>query len=80
VCHGSDGTIFLCLGAVYALDYVIDLSKFSRGFSGFPPILLGIKERKRKKKKSKRKKWRRLVSIASPDHPLDWKVLNIAKY
>ena len=48
-------------------------------FNGFPPILLGIKERKRKKKKSKRKKWRGLVSIAPPGYPLDWKVLNIAK-
>ena len=40
--------------------------------NGFPPILLGIKERKRKK-------WRGLVSIASPSYPLDWKVLNIDK-
>ena len=29
-----------------------------------------------KKNKSKRMKWRGLVHIASPDHPLDLKVLN----
>jgi len=40
------------------------LSTFLTYPKGFPPILLGIKERKRKKKKSKRKKWRGLVSIA----------------
>jgi hypothetical protein len=39
--------------------------------TGFPPILLGMKERKGKDKKSKRKKRRGLVSIASTGHPLD---------
>jgi len=56
-----------------------NLCKFSGANQRFPPILLGIKERKRKKTKPKRKKWRGLVSIASPGYPLDWKVLNIDK-
>jgi hypothetical protein len=33
----------------------------------------------KKEKERKRKKWRGLVSIASPSHPLDLKVLNIDK-
>ena len=39
-----------------------------KAFYGFPPILLGIKERKRKGKKSKRKKRSKLVSTASTGH------------
>ena len=47
---------------------------------GFPPILLGIKERKRKEKKSKRKKRCGLVSTASTGHPLDSNVINLDKW
>jgi hypothetical protein len=46
---------------------------------GFPPILLGIKERKRKKKKLRRKKRKGLVSTPFSGHPLDALMFNLDK-